>query len=255
MTQPPEITNREIQKRQVAKIVKIADLVSGEYIQQTGWLPNFVKTKSGSEVSRVNIIGALTDIFPADIVSFAAIENFSATLDDGSGKMQLRSFEPIVFADSLQLGIPVLVIARPKKYSGELFLVPEIIRKLPDNRWLEIRKKVLEKESASNDYAHQIKQENQVFTQSVTTTKSHERKSDVVEDKEPMVANQNNAKPPENVLDIIDRIDSGDGVLVIDAVEEIKKSRPEIDAQQRILTLLLNGDLFEIRPGKIKVLK
>ena len=280
MTTPTQQSqeNKEIQKRQVAKILRIVDLLSGEYVQQSGWLPNFVRTKDGIEASRVNIIGALTDISPTDIVPLTPIENFSATLDDGSGKMQLRSFEPIVFADVLQVGIPVIVIARPKKYSGDLFLVPEIIRKLPESKWLEVRKKVLEQKtkSAQNPDVVPTAKESRIQTVQARKENSNQSTPNGQMSQKGNFDNQNEiiplakvaveeagnaqkiqaaAKPLENVLDVIDRIDSGDGVLIEDAVAQIKKSRPELDAQQRILTLLLNGDLFEIRPGRIKVLK
>jgi hypothetical protein len=255
MQAQPETTNRETQKRQVARIVRISDLTSGEYVQQSGWLPNFVKTTTGVEASRVNIIGILTEISPTDIVPLIAVDQFSATLDDGSAKMQLRSFEPITFADTLQVGVPVLVIARPKKYSGELFLVPEIIRKLPDRKWLEVRKTVLD--SRKPEASPHTIPTNQATKVEVAKAQPLQAIINTVRAVPTESAHDETSaeKPLENALDMINRLDLGEGVLVEDAISELKKTRPELDGKQRIMSLLLSGDVFEIKPGRIKVLK
>lgn len=250
-----EVANKETQKRQIARIVRISDLVSGEYVQQSGWLPNFVRTINGVEASRVNIIGILTDISPSEIIPFVATEQFSAMIDDGSAKMQLRSFEPITFAEELTVGMPVVVIARPKKYSGELFLVPEIIRKLSDKKLLEVRKIILDGQDKNRKTVKQDVESKK--TEPVKSTKTIEEKKIVVEEAEDDSASEKAdvTKPSENVLDIINRLDSGNGVSMQLVIAELKVVRPEINGEQRIQALLMSGDIFEMKPGIIKVLK
>ena len=47
------------QKRQIAYKIRIKDLISGEYIKEEGWDPNYIKTLNGINVSRVNLIGTV----------------------------------------------------------------------------------------------------------------------------------------------------------------------------------------------------
>ena len=44
----------EPQKRQIACKAKIADLINGEYIKEEGWTPNYIITKQGKHISRIN---------------------------------------------------------------------------------------------------------------------------------------------------------------------------------------------------------
>ena len=50
---------------------------------------------------------------------------------------------------------------------------------------------------------------------------------------------------------MIKKLDEGDGVLIDDVIKSSKIG----DAEEIINRLLENGDIFEIKPGKLKILE
>ncbi len=49
----------EPQKRQIACKARIADLINGQYVKEEGWTPNYIITKQGKHISRINLIGTV----------------------------------------------------------------------------------------------------------------------------------------------------------------------------------------------------
>src|SRR3989338_7071107 len=118
-------------KRQVAYKVRIKDLADGRYVKEEGeWTPNYVLVGE-TQVSRVNLI--------ATVVS-ASKDSNSLIIDDGSGKISLRAFNDNKILGNIDIGDIVLVIARPREFSQEKYLVPEIIKKIENHKWLRVRK-------------------------------------------------------------------------------------------------------------------
>ena len=46
---------QEMQQRQVAYKIRIGELFKGEYVEQEGWQPNYIKV-GDKQISRINII-------------------------------------------------------------------------------------------------------------------------------------------------------------------------------------------------------
>ena len=57
--------------------------------------------------------------------------------------------------------------------------------------------------------------------------------------------------PAEVVFKLIKKLDSGDGV----DIEEVIKSSSYNNAEELIQKLMQAGDVFEVKPGRIKVLE
>ena len=57
--------------------------------------------------------------------------------------------------------------------------------------------------------------------------------------------------PNEEIYLLIKKLDSGDGASIEDVVSESKNK----ESEGIIEKLLQNGDIFEIRPGRVKVLE
>tara|TARA_Y100000310_G_scaffold277998_1_gene296176 strand:- start:406 stop:960 length:555 start_codon:yes stop_codon:yes gene_type:complete len=129
-------------------------------------------------------------------------------LDDGSGTIPLRSFEEPLV---LSIGEVYLIIGRPRVYNDQRYLVPEITKKVQDKTWISIRQKELQDE---------------------TSTEVKESSS---EDK-------------PNVLDLIEKLDEGEGVSI--ALLEEKAGKCDTSIKH----LLEEGEVFEIKPGILKAL-
>jgi RPA family protein len=200
-------------KREKAMICMIDDLLQGSFVRTEGWNPSYFSTEMG-DVSRANIMGVVVNKEP----------NGGVLLDDGSGRILLRSFEENAFA-GVDTGDLVLVIGRPRIYNEQKYVLPEIIKKV-DHKWGEYRRLQLE-----------------LLRKRVKRVK----KAVAVSIKE--------AVPPVNyfqkILEFIKDLDSGSGA---DAEEVIKRSGAP-DADALIRKLIEEGEIFELKPGKLKILE
>lgn len=223
----------EIQKRQTAVKVSIGNLLKGSYVKQDGMLPNYVLVGDNIKVSRANIIGVVVSI--GEDTSYQSV-----FVDDGSGKLSIRAFEQNDSLSSLDIGDCVVIIGRPREFGSEIYVLPEIIKKITDNRWLEVRKLELEK-SKLLEPEISVQQEAIAEVKSVKSTDP-----ETVVEEEFVESSVNN-----DVIKKIKELDTGNGA---DFDEVIKQSESN-DAEKVILSLMKNGDVFEVSPGKLKILE
>lgn len=139
-------------------------------------------------------------------------EENSFVLDDGTGQVSVRTFEKSF--EHIQVGMLVYVIGRPREF-GELYILGEIVKTISDPRWLQVRKLELQPEQIE---VEEIQEENAETNQ-------------------------------KKILEVIDRLDSGNGVDMDHVLSEAETT------DSMIQSLLKNGEVFETAPGKIKVLK
>lgn len=204
-------------ERQTAIKVSIKSLIDGDYVQREGWNPNFIRTAYG-EVSRANVMAVVTQELDDGYL-----------LDDGSGQMKMKTFEEKA---KINIGTPVQVIGRPRVYAGELFLNYEIVKKI-DPAWLEFRKEELKSmnpvvESPQNKIVEAEGEEVHVKTSSENIF--------------------------TKVIDMIrsfDKNNGGQGADVGAVIAELEDSETE----HVVNSLLEEGEIFEIRPGRVKVLE
>jgi len=130
-----EPTNKII-KRETAKIFPLNYLLTGEYIVQEGWNPNYVQIFS-EKISRINVLGVIIKI-----------ENQNQfLLDDGTATIIVNCFSDEIEKQKLVVGDIILVIGRIRKINESLRLVCEIISKdqIKNNKkWFEYRKKYVQ---------------------------------------------------------------------------------------------------------------
>lgn len=201
-------------KREIAYKVRIKDILDGRYVREEGWTPNYILTADSRHISRVNII--------AVVVSKS--EDNNITLDDGSGRVAVRSFDDNKALNDLDIGDIILLIARPREYGNEKYLVAEIIKRIENKRWIEVRKLELKKELP------QLKPVKKVVEEEV-------------------VADERSL--PQKIFALLKELDSGDGVAVEDVVQKVNSE----DTEKIIDNLLREGEIFEVKPGKIKILE
>jgi RPA family protein len=245
-------------KRIPSSKVRIREIVEGEFVRTEGWEPSYILTPGGRKVSRVNIMAvAVSAAEGGDIMA----------IDDGSGTISLRVFGGERFPKDIFVGDIVHIIGRTRKYGEEVFIAPEAIRKLSDRRWLDARKLELE----IQDLSHEISGDEETRDMEAvdgkpnspegmgnTGEKRHAAKGNSAEgsqgqasEKNEKNAGQDEESPAQKVYGMIKSLDRGKGA---DTDEVIEKSGLE-NCQRVIQTLLEEGEIFEIRPGKLKVLE
>ncbi|NQU79557.1 hypothetical protein HQ545_07345 [Candidatus Woesearchaeota archaeon] len=201
----------ESSKRQIAYKVKIEDVLSGKYVNEDGWLPNYISIND-LKVSRVNMLGV--------VVSVSGSQEL--VLGDKTGNISLKFFKS---PPSVSVGDIVTVIGRPREFGQDRYIVPEIIKKLSDPKWVEVRKKEL----IIKKFA-----EAPVEKEVIVTT-------DDLSDENPLL----------KVCEIIRSLDEGAGV----GFEDISVKFKDGDIESFIKKLLEQGDVFEVKPGRFKVLE
>lgn len=200
----------EQQQRQVAKKIRISDLISGKYMKEEGWTPNYIITAYGN-ISRANVL--------AFVVS--KNEDGSFLIDDGSANINVRSFDDKSF--DIDVGSLVLIIGRPREWNNQKYIVPEIVRKINNKKWIEVRK---------------LELKNSV-------------KVELVEKTPELVEEEMIESPYQKMLNLIRKKDLGSGA----EYEDILISSSIKDAERILNTLLEEGEIFEIKPGRLKVLE
>ena len=230
----------ESQKRQVAYKVSIRDISEGSYVKQEGWKPNYILTKNDKKVSRINLLATIISI---DSTSPAQI---NITVDDGTGSISIRSFEESNIAKDLEIGDIISIIGRPREFGSTKYLVPEVIKKVKDIRWIEVRKKQVQLYKLRNNIHEKLES----TREKKPSEKSEEATSEPEETEEETIISEGvNSK--QTVYQTIKSLDKGDGVDIEDVI-----SRSKIDNCEDVVNMLLmEGEVFEIKKGRLKILE
>jgi len=137
-------------------------------------------------------------------------------IDDGTGKISLKNFEDKI---SVNVGDVIHIVGRVRQYGNEIYLTPEIIKRSINTKWNSVWKKLALKQEPT--------QQPKVAEESVVET-------------------QDSKNRVEEILQKIRDMDGGSGA---DYEELIKSFSSSV-----ISELLTQGEIFEIKPGKLKVL-
>lgn len=203
------------QKRQTAYKIRIKDILDSKYIKTEGFAPNYLEI-GGREISRINVIGVIVD--KSDLNNYKPL-----TIEDGTGNISARIFENSSLLEALEVGNIVLIIGRPREFSSEKYILIETIKNINQN-WAKVRELELEKSTMVDNS----------FTNSEKEVTGKE-----------IISNSTN-----KIFKLIKGLDKGDGV----PIEEL--SSRNIKEMDKIIDMLLKeGDIFEVKPGKLKVLE
>jgi RPA family protein len=221
----------EIRKRETAHKLKIGDILMGTPIiedvpqeapAQGETLSQVTRERfrflelGDKKIIRVNIIANIIDKYLSDgEKKFATV-----TIDDASGQIRLKVFgeDTVIFNDMSQ-GDTILTIGVLRSYNGELYLLPEIVKKT-DPRYLLVRKLELEKKSG-------IKRE--------------------------IIKPEKSMETRDQVIDIIRSCEDPSGVSTEEIILKIKSAAPEV-INSEIIKLIEEGTVYEPRPGKVRYL-
>ena len=209
-----ELEQKSFQKRHIAYKLRISDIL-GSVLVKEGDFSGHIKLEDGY-ISRVNVMGIVvykSDSLPSD----------SIVIDDGSGRISIRSFDNKVFFEGIDVGDIVLAVGRLREFNNENYILAEITKKVQNPQWMHVRKS-------------EVKE----FVPPKGGGLAEEGQSVALE-----------ATDYQKVYSLIKERDLGDGV----PVEDIIRFQDISDAESIVGRLLKNGDIFEIKPGKLKVLE
>ena len=211
-------TEIRFQKRQVAHKVGICDVLKGDFIKDE-LSAGYIKLND-SMVSRVNVIAVIVD-------KSEAAGNSSVIIDDGTGRILLKSFDGASLFSGLDVGDVVLTVGRIREFNSERYIVPELLKKTGNTLWMAARKLELEKRG--------------YLMEADKDANAADRNIDVSID----------LPASDEIYSLIKDLDNGEGVSFDEIIGKFKGS----EAENAINKLLENGNIFEIRPGRLKVLE
>ena len=206
-------------KRQVAVPLRIRTLKESRYVKQEGWEPNYIITPSEKKVSRVNLMGL--------VISSPAEDTLQ--IDDGTGSITVRQFDQDLRLTHLKPQDAVLIVGRPREYEREIYVIPEIVKKLKNPLWLKVRHQQVPPEDFSS------RKEDQSDSLDHTSVKS-----ETVSFREQY----------EQIYALIKDLDDGGGA----DIEEVLQQMSGPEAESIVRQLIIEGEVFEITPGKLKIL-
>jgi len=213
--------------RQTAYKLWISDLLNAEYNKGAGEFDPGFLTVRNLEVSRVNLVGVVVDK--------SNLDNYMiVTLDDGSGGITLRLWgEDINLFSTAEVGKFLFVIGRVKMFNNAKYILPEII-KVVNPSWIKLRRLEL-----NRTYGEPIKIEK-------FNVEELGPPSDIVYEEVVGDVNEERGK----ILTILESQDKGDGVEIEKVIRESKVSNAEAIIQE----LLKDGEIFEVKMGKLRIL-
>ena len=220
---------KEFQKRSPAIKVGVTDLLTGSFIWDEENRMNYLRTLYGEKVSRANLICSV-------LLKSPLPNEQSIVIDDGSGKILVRSFDNPGIFDKVNVGDTVLIIGKPREFNKETYISAEIVKKVDSVAWLNIRKAELQRKIKEG-------------VAEIQELRKQEIEKPLLDKKN---AQYDMPRPNgQDIMGFIRKQDSGQGVSLSDLIkkygsEEIKN---EIDY------LIKRGDIFELRPGLLKVLE
>ncbi len=241
-------------KRLTSIKTNIFDITSGRYVVLPGFESNYVLTNDGRRLSRVRILATIVDKFLSESGKYAAM-----TLDDGTDTIRAKAFNIVSVFDPFLPGDIVDFIGKVREYNGELYLTPEIIRKVGDPNYEILRELEIRKDKMEWNMKRETVSSYQKNVSDVAELKRmlKERLGISPQDVEAILQTEQEVQPEqietkETVLKLISELDKDGGC---DYSELMQKSGIEEDVLDSIINEILEeGICFEPRPGKIKKL-
>jgi len=239
-------------ERLTAKKVRISDIVNGKYFSgsKEEMKPSYVITPFGQKISRVNLVATVTDKFLSEDENYSAV-----TIDDGTEAIRVKTFkEGVDLLKNIEPGELVLVIGKIKEYNGEVYINGEVIRKVQDTNYENLRKtEILNELIESKKMIDEIKSLLGQMTEE--ELKGYAKNKFGIEEESLQVVLENlkvvkeiDYKP--KMLELIESLDEGKGVEIGKILE--LSDLPENVIESTIDELRASGFIFEPSPGVLR---
>ncbi len=213
---------KDFQKRLTAYKIDIFTILNNSLVKDdlsAGYI-----NLNNNKISRVNVIATIIHKPDQEL-------NKSVIIDDGSGRITLRAFGNDGIFSNIEVGDLVLVIGKIRQFDNENYIFPEIIKKLTNPIWVEVRKLEFKKGVAG-----------------ICLTENKEVKG---ADTTKVITDIPNLD--EEICSYIKKLDYGDGVAFDNVIKNFNYL-DEKKIEEIIYKLISIGEIFELRSGILKVL-
>ncbi len=228
-------------QRQIAHKIWLSNLNNGTFVRGSkssdGFIPSFTQVHD-KKISRVNIIATVVDVFKSEDGNY-----FSFTLDDGSSTIRIKAFnEDTNNLLEINKGDAVLVIGRVREYQDELYIAPEITKKITDPNLELIRRSEL-----LSVYGKPEKEEVSSKTQVVQA----QNQNSLVNDSPEIVKDESHEELRQKIIaHLVANDETGEELSALSKII----SREDSVTEAVIKELLLEGEIYENKPGHYKVI-
>jgi len=104
----------------------ISDLLNSNYVETHGEFESNYVELYNTQISKVNIVATVVNKMESDDKNYASI-----TLDDGSEEIRLKTWrEDTRLLRDINVGEIILVVGKVKKYNEEVYLIPNVVKKM-----------------------------------------------------------------------------------------------------------------------------
>jgi len=246
-------------KRLTAIKTEIKSLVEGKYVKGEGFESSYVLTPSGLRVSRARIMGAVMTKFVNEEKTYGFV-----VLDDETETIRAKIFKSMKLLEKINQGDLVDVVGKIREYDGELYIMPELIKKIENPNFLILRRAELLEQ---REYLDKIREKVLSFTKQTSDLEEIKKLAQAegieTEMTEAIVQSMENVESEEEikidkksvkdlVLGTIEKLDEGTGAEYGAIISESKLTEAEVE--DVINDLLNEGTCYEPRPGRIKIL-
>lgn len=245
-------------RRQTAYKCCLGELTKGSFVKGEGLEPGSIITNLGRKVSRIRVLATVVNKFVNDDKTYGFL-----VLDDSTETLRVKIWQNIKIIENIQIGDLVDVTGKIREYDGELYVMPEIVRKVDANWeilrraelaeiWQSQKNKIEIIKSAMKQIADQeelkiyVKEKHSIDPEESVAILQNISKSN---DPQPKVES---ASYKDKILNIILTVGGADGADFGAIMEESKLDENIIDST--LNELLESGAIYEPRPGKFKKL-
>ncbi len=232
--------------------LKVEDLLDGEYVPPSEEEPAHLITPWGQKVFRGRVMGTVVEKWIRDDQSYGIIY-----LDDGSGVISVRNWrEGVPKLAEFEVGALVDVIGRIRQYSGEIYLVPDLIVRVEDPNWELVRELeilIARREALRGGVKPKKKA---LEMREIKIEAPGPREEGVEEEIEVGVEDLLPEVPEEmkkKALLVFEKLDREEGIGQEELEMELKVSGSE--AEDILTVLLAEGEIFEVMTGRYRKVK
>ncbi|MBI2141275.1 hypothetical protein HYU16_02520 [Candidatus Woesearchaeota archaeon] len=225
-------------KRDAAQKASINEILQGAFeLAEDG---TTVLNTGNRQIKRVNILATVV----AKNESQEGEGWEDAVVDDGTGQIRLRFFDNEAMLKKLAVGDFTAIIGRPRHYGGETYIAPEVLKPANNVKWAEVRKLELLMQAKAQSYAGNEK----------TVVKAAGKNREGMQDRD-LDGIDYVSKGKIEIYRIIKELDTGRGADISAVAIKFTEKFSGGNAELLISEMTKAGDLFEVLPGRLKVLE
>ncbi len=225
-------------KRDVAQKISVIKILSGNFEQAEDGATAL--NANDGLVKRVNL---LATIVTKNDAGEGMEGQKDAVVDDGTGQIRLRFFDNETMLKRLGVGDFVAIIGRPRRYGVETYIVSEILKTVNDVKWAEVRRLEL-----------QINAQKGAGNEKLVENRVEKNEKD---DRNLLLGGWSDtiSKAKIELYSLIKELDAGRGADISSVVNKFNNKFNDGNAELLIREMIKSGDLFEVLPGRLKVLE